>query len=74
MFVGKEYYLCDTMLCNLLKVNIHFGGTCCLHLQGQRISQKINQNERGGKQIHLLHADFLLVLFFDPEVGCDIFL
>jgi hypothetical protein len=27
------------MLCSPLKVNWHFGGTYCLHLRGQRVSQ-----------------------------------
>jgi hypothetical protein len=33
-----------------LKVNRHFGGTCCLHLQGWRISQERNQREAGSKE------------------------
>jgi hypothetical protein len=32
-------------LCSPLKVNRYFGGTCSLHLQGQRISQARNQRE-----------------------------
>jgi hypothetical protein len=28
-----------------LKVNRHFGGTCCLHLQGRRINQARNHHE-----------------------------
>jgi hypothetical protein len=30
-----------------LKVNRHFGGTCCLHLQGGSISQARNQRQAG---------------------------
>jgi hypothetical protein len=33
----------DITPCSLLKVNQRFRGTCCLHLQGQRISQARNQ-------------------------------
>jgi hypothetical protein len=33
-----------------LKGNRRFGGTCRLHLQGQRISQTRNQHEAGSKQ------------------------
>jgi hypothetical protein len=32
----------DITLCSTLKANRHFGGLCCLHLQGQRISQARN--------------------------------
>jgi hypothetical protein len=39
---------------SLLKVNRHFGQTCHLHLQGQRISQERNQHEAGSKQSNLL--------------------
>jgi hypothetical protein len=35
----------DIMLCSPLKVNRHFGGTYCLHIQGRRISQARNQRE-----------------------------
>jgi hypothetical protein len=31
--------------CSPLKVSWHFRGLCCLHLQGQRISQARNQHE-----------------------------
>jgi hypothetical protein len=33
--------------CSPLKVNIYFGGTCSLHLQGRRISQARNKLEEG---------------------------
>jgi hypothetical protein len=34
----------DITPCSLLKVKWCFGGTCCLHLQGRRISQARNQH------------------------------
>jgi hypothetical protein len=40
----------DITLCNLAKVSQRFGGTCCLHFQGQRIVQARNQYEAGSKQ------------------------
>jgi hypothetical protein len=60
--IMKSSVFWDIMPCTLLKVNWHFGGTCCLHLQGQRISQASNQQERGSKeQVALLAACFMLV-------------
>jgi hypothetical protein len=35
----------DIRQCSSLKVNRRFGGTCCLQLQGRRISQAKNQHE-----------------------------
>jgi hypothetical protein len=35
--------------CNPLKVNRRLGGTCCLHLQGGRISQARNWNEASSR-------------------------
>jgi hypothetical protein len=57
-----------------LKVNRRFGVTGCLHLQGRRINQAINQREADFSVYYLLHAGFLLGLFFDPEYEGDIFL
>jgi hypothetical protein len=34
-----------------LKANLHFGETCCLYLQGRRISQPRNQHEAGSKHV-----------------------
>jgi hypothetical protein len=62
--VMKSSIFWDVTLCTLLKVNWRFGGTCCLHLQDQRISQARNWREAGSK-----HG-----LFFGPEDGCDMFL
>jgi hypothetical protein len=42
-------------------INGSFRGTCCLHLQGRRISEA-KKNE--ALLAYLLHADFLLGLFF----------
>jgi hypothetical protein len=41
--VMKNSIFWDIMQCNPLTVNRHFGGTCCFHLQGQRISQARKQ-------------------------------
>jgi hypothetical protein len=54
-------------LFSLLKVNCRFGGTCRLYLQ-DRISQAKSS------ACYLLHAGFLVRLFFDLEDGGDIFL
>jgi hypothetical protein len=48
--VMKSFIFWDMMPCTPLKVNWRSGGTCCLHLQGQRISQAWNKCEVGGKQ------------------------
>jgi hypothetical protein len=41
----KSTIFCHTMSCSPLSVNRRFGGTCRLHLQGQRISPARNQRE-----------------------------
>jgi hypothetical protein len=69
----KSSIFWDIILCNPLKANQHFGGTCHLHLQGQRLSQARNQRERKW-QAELFHTDLLRGLFFDPEDGGDMFL
>jgi hypothetical protein len=69
----KSSIFWDITPCSPLKVNRSFGETRCLHLQERRTSQARNQHEAGGKH-SLLHADFLLGLFFDPEDGGDVFL
>jgi hypothetical protein len=48
--VMKGSIFWDTTPCSLLKDKQCFGGTCPLHLQGQRISQARNQCEAGSKQ------------------------
>jgi hypothetical protein len=53
-----------------LYVNRCFGGTCRLHLQGQRISQPRHQRE----VCYLLLLCYILCLFSDPEDGGDMFL
>lgn len=45
MVVINCYMLWDITQCNLLKVNIRFGGIFPFHLQGQKVSQERNQNE-----------------------------
>jgi hypothetical protein len=62
--VMKRSTFWDITLFNSLKVHWRFRGTCCLHLQCQKISQARNQHEGGSKQS----------LFFDPEDGGDMFL
>jgi hypothetical protein len=59
--------------CNPFGVNWRFGGTCRLHIQGQRISQARNQHEESRKQVKISHAGSYLSLFFHPEDGSDMF-
>jgi hypothetical protein len=54
--VMKSFMLCVITPCGPLKVNPHLGRTCRLHLQAP-------------STFYLLHAGFLLALFFDPEYG-----
>jgi hypothetical protein len=70
--VLKSSIFWDIMPCSPLKIKQRFGGTCCLHLQGRRISQaRIQYESRCHSE---RHACFLLGLFFDPENGGDTFL
>jgi hypothetical protein len=55
--------------CSALKVKRSFGGTCYLHLHGQRINQARSQHA-----CYLLHTSFLFGLFFNPEDGSNMFL
>jgi hypothetical protein len=55
--VMKSSIFWDIKPCSPLKANGRFGGTC-LHLPGSAC--------------YLLHADFLLGLFFCPEDGDDV--
>jgi hypothetical protein len=47
--VMKSSVFSDITLCGPLKVNRHFGGTCCFPLQGRRIPQARNQHEAVSK-------------------------
>jgi hypothetical protein len=51
----KSSIFWDIMLCSLLNINWCFGGTCRLHLQGQRISQARNQCEADSKLCFLVY-------------------
>jgi hypothetical protein len=51
--IMKSCVFCDITPCSPLKVSWCFRGTCCFHLQGQRISQARNQHEAGSKQLCL---------------------
>jgi hypothetical protein len=66
----EEFYFPDITPCSPLKDNWCLGGTCHLHHQGRRISQR----RKHSSVYHLLHAPFLPVLFLDPEGGADMFL
>jgi hypothetical protein len=66
----KSINFWDITPCGPLNVNRRFGGTYGLHHQGRRIAQQ----ETRGCACHLIHADFLLGLFFDPEDVGDMFL
>jgi hypothetical protein len=61
--IMKSSIFWNVTACRPLKVNWHSGGTCHLHLQGQRMSQASN----------VLHAGFFLGPFFEPEDGGDMF-
>jgi hypothetical protein len=63
--VSRNFFW-NIMRCSLLKVNRRFGGTYRLHLQGRKISWARNQRAT------YFHADFLLLLFFNPEYADDI--
>jgi hypothetical protein len=52
-----------------VKVNQRFGGTYCLHLQGQRVSQARNHKQADSKQ-----TSFMLALLFNSENKGDMFL
>jgi hypothetical protein len=43
--VLKSTNFWDVKVCSPGDVNQHFGGTCCLHLQGQSVGQARNQQE-----------------------------
>jgi hypothetical protein len=62
--VMKSYTFWDTTPCSLLKANVRFRETCRLQLQDRRISPSKK----------LLHAGFLVGLFFDTVDGGDIYL
>jgi hypothetical protein len=48
--VMKSIIFWDIMSCSPLKVNLRFGGTCHLHLQGWRVCQARNRHETGMKK------------------------
>jgi hypothetical protein len=48
----KIIVLWDVMACSVLEVYQCFGGTYCLHLQGQRLSQASNQHIPGDNTLH----------------------
>jgi hypothetical protein len=56
----KNSVFWDITLCSPLKVSWHFGGT--------------SSGSKQSSAWYLLHAGFLLGLFFDPEDGGDMFL
>jgi hypothetical protein len=51
--VMKYSILWDIILCSSLKVSLHFGGTCRLHLQVQKISQARNKDESRWQTEHV---------------------
>jgi hypothetical protein len=57
----EEFHLVP---CSPLKVNWRFGGTC---------RKVTNQVANGASACYVLHAGFLLGIYFDPEDGGDIF-
>jgi hypothetical protein len=67
----KIYIFWVIMPCSPLKINLRFGETCRLHLQGQKVIQAKMQHEAISKQTS---ADLLLGLFFDPDNGGEMIL
>jgi hypothetical protein len=63
--IMKSSVFWDIMLCSLWKINYHFSGTCHLRLQHKSQAKVL---------FNLLHATFLLGLFFSYEDGGDKFL
>jgi hypothetical protein len=75
---GNKYLWCDVltavvmkssalwyiMPCSPVKARHSFGGTCCIHLQGWRVSQARSLHETGSKQS----------LLCNPEDGSDMLL
>jgi hypothetical protein len=53
----KSYILWDIMPCNLLKVNLLFGGIAHLNIQGRRIGKERNQHEASRKQHVVIFDD-----------------
>lgn len=76
LYYMKSSVFWDVSPYSPLKVNLWFSGTCCFHLQGQRIGQSKNHHEIGSKQSYLAVC-FMLVShlpFPNPKVGGDMFL
>jgi hypothetical protein len=75
IIVTKNSIFWDITLCSPLKVNIYFGGTYRLHLQGRRISHARNHYASRWELKPLLVTSFrariLRGLFFGPEDGGD---
>jgi hypothetical protein len=61
-FYQKSTLFWDITPCSPLKVNRHFGGIYCLHLQGRRKSRARNQHEsRWGAESFSLPLAFMLI-------------
>jgi hypothetical protein len=57
----KSYILWDTTPCSPLEVNGSFGGTCCIHRQGWKVSQANTNMKKAAV------ACFMLDSCFGPE-------
>jgi hypothetical protein len=71
--VMKSSIFWDISPCSPSKVNRRFGRTCCLYLQGQRISQARNQRKSVATLATCFPTGFLHGLVFDPEDGGNMF-
>lgn len=49
MLILKSAVIWVVMLCSLVDVHQHFGGTRCVYLQGQVVNQAKNQQEAGDR-------------------------
>jgi hypothetical protein len=61
------------MPCSPLKINGRFGGTCCLHLQGRRISQARKQSATRFMLVSCLAYTSILTMdvTWSPETSVD---
>jgi hypothetical protein len=70
-FLYEEFCILGYNTCSPLKVDQCFGKACRIHLHGRKMSQVRNKLI---VDCYLLHATFLLGVFFYPEDGGNMLL